>query len=208
MVGAKDDLISTRTTLLERLKDWKDDSSWQEFFNIYSKLIRGVAIKSGLTEAEAEDVVQETMVAVAKNIPNFKYDRKLGSFKQWLLNMSRWRICDQFRRRASMGTQIPHDQPGETKLLSILVDEKNVSFDEFWEAEWQKSVLDTAIKKVKISLDSEKYQIFDFLINKQWPSEKVAKSFGISINQVYLAKHRITELIRKEVERLKAASQI
>jgi RNA polymerase sigma-70 factor (ECF subfamily) len=208
MVGAKDDLISTRTTLLERLKDWKDDSSWQEFFNIYSKLIRGVAIKSGLTEAEAEDVVQETMVAVAKNIPNFKYDRKLGSFKQWLLNMSRWRICDQFRRRASMGTQIPHDQPGETKLLSILVDETNVSFDEFWEAEWQKSVLDTAIKKVKISLDSEKYQIFDFLINKQWPSEKVAKSFGISINQVYLAKHRITELIRKEVERLKAASQI
>ncbi len=204
MAVAKDELIATRTTLLERLKDWTDDSSWQEFFNIYSKLIRGVAIKSGLTEAEAEDVVQETMLAVAKYIPEFKYDRKVGSFKHWLLNMSRWRICDQFRRREHQATQLPNSVLAETKLQAILVDEKSVSFDDFWENEWQKCVLETAVKKVKTSLDAEKYQIFDFLINKQWPPERVAKSFGISLNQVYLAKHRITELIKKEVERLKA----
>lgn len=205
MAEAKEELIATRTTLLERLKDWKDDSSWQEFFNVYSKLIRGVAIKSGLTNSEAEEVVQETMVAVAKYIPKFKYDRKVGSFKHWLLNMSRWRICDQFRRRELMATELPNDLVAETKLLAILVDEKTVNFEEFWENEWQKSVLDAAIKKVKTSLDAEKYQIFDFLINKQWTPEKVAKSFGISLNQVYLAKHRITELIRKEVEHLKTS---
>lgn len=203
MAEAKDELISTRTTLLKRLKDWKDDSSWEEFFNTYSKVIRGTAIKSGLTEAEAEDVVQETMLAVAKCIPSFNYDRKLGSFKHWLLNMSRWRICDQFRRRENSSAQLPNDLTAETQSLSILIDEKNISFDELWEAEWQKSVLDTAIKRVKTSLDSEKYQIFDFLINKQWSTERVAKNFGISVNQVYLAKHRITELIKKEVERLK-----
>jgi len=80
-----------------------------------------------------------------------------------------------------------------------------VNFDELWEAEWQKSLLDNAMKKVKTSLDSQKYQIFDFLINKEWPAEKVAESFGISVNQVYLAKHRITLLIKEEVERLKAS---
>jgi RNA polymerase sigma-70 factor (ECF subfamily) len=205
MAEAKGELISTRTTLLERLKDWKDDSSWEEFFQIYSKLIRGAAIKSGLTAAEAEDVVQETMVAVAKYIPSFNYDRKLGSFKHWLLNMSKWRICDQFRRRGSAASQLPNDLTAETQLLSILIDEKSITFDEFWEDEWQKSVLDTAIKKVKTSLDSQKYQIFDFLINKQWSSERVAKSFGIPVGQVYLAKHRITELIKKEVERLRVS---
>lgn len=205
MAVAKDELLATRTTLLERLKDWTDDSSWQEFFNIYSKLIRGVAIKSGLTEAEAQDVVQETMLAVAKYIPEFKYDRKVGSFKHWLLNMSRWRICDQFRRRENQATQMPNHVLAETKLQAILVDEKSVNFDDFWESEWQKCVFDTAIKKVKTSLDSEKYQIFDFLINKHWAPEKVAKSFGVSLNQVYLAKHRITELIKKEVERLKTS---
>jgi RNA polymerase sigma factor (sigma-70 family) len=203
MVEAKDELIATRTTLLARLKDLGDDSSWQEFFNIYSELIHNVAIKSGLTQAEAKDVVQETMVAVAKHIPSFKYNRKLGSFKHWLLNMSRWRIRDQFRRRKSLTTQLPDDLDDETGQLSVLVDEKTLDFDEFWESEWQKTMFDAAVNKVKTSLDSEKYQIFDFLINKQWPPEKVSKSFGISVNQVYLAKHRITELIKKEVERLK-----
>jgi len=199
----RDELISTSTTLLERLRDWKDDSSWHEFFNIYSKLIRGVAMKKGLTRAEAEDVVQETMLAAAKYIPSFRYDRKLGSFKQWLLNMSRWRICDQFRRRTNASVQFPADSSSDTKQMSMLVDESNGNFEELWEAEWQKSLLENAIKKVKTSLDSQKYQIFDFLINKQWPAEKVAESFGISINQVYLAKHRITVLIKEEVERLK-----
>ena len=201
----RDELFSTSTTLLERLKDWRDDSSWHEFFNIYSRLISGVAIRKGLTRAEAEDVVQETMLAAAKYIPNFKYDRKLGSFKQWLLNMCRWRICDQFRRRANSAIGHSNDSAEDTKQLSMIADENNVNFDELWEAEWQKSLLDNAMKKVKTSLDSQKYQIFDFSINKEWPAEKVAESFGISVNQVYLAKHRITLLIKEEVERLKAS---
>jgi RNA polymerase sigma factor (sigma-70 family) len=205
MGDGKNELISTRTTLLERLRDWKDDSSWREFFNIYSKLIRGVAIKKGLTVVEAEDVVQETMLAAAKYIPNFKYDRKLGSFKQWLLNMSRWRICDQFRRRSNTVSQLPNDPAADPKLGYMLIDENNVNFDELWEAEWQKSLLDNAIKNIRTSLDPKKYQIFDFLINKEWPPEKVAKSFGISLNQVYLTKHRISALIKEEVERLKSS---
>lgn len=198
----KDELIPTRTTLLERLRDWRDEASWQEFFNIYSKLIRGVALKKGLTGAEAEDVVQETMLAAAKYIPNFKYDRKVGSFKQWLLNMSRWRICDQFRRRSNSQVCIPKDLSPDADHMSMVMDENAVNFDELWEAEWKKSVLETAIKKVKTTLDAQKYQIFDFLINKEWPPEKVAARFNITVNQVYLAKHRITLLIKSEVEQL------
>jgi RNA polymerase sigma factor (sigma-70 family) len=204
MAEAKAELIPTRTTLLERIKDWKDDSSWHEFFNIYSRLIRGVAIRSGLTQTEADEVVQETMFAVAKNIPSFKYDRKIGSFKHWLLKMSHWRICDQFRRRGNVASQPPHDLIAETQhRLSLIIDEKSQNFDEFWEIEWQSSVLDAAVKNVRCNLDPEKYQIFDFLINKQWPPARVAKSFGISVNQVYLAKHRITGLIKTEADRLK-----
>src|SRR6266498_1052034 len=97
----KDELIPTRATLLQRLKDWQDRSSWQEFFDTYWKLIYGVARKAGLTDAEAQDVVQETLVSVAKHMPTFNYDPALGSFKAWLLNMTRWRMISQFRKRAS-----------------------------------------------------------------------------------------------------------
>lgn len=200
-----DDSIPTRTTLLERLKDWRDNPSWQEFFDTYWKLIYGFAIRSGLNEVEAQDVVQETMLAVAKHIPKFKYDRNIGSFKHWLLNMTRWRINDQIRRRKNYVAVAGEDNATETKTgpVNKVPDPASLDLDALWEAEWEKNLLDTAVNKVKREVDPEKYQIFDFLVNKEWPGQKVADAFGLSINQVYLAKHRVTELIKEEIERLK-----
>ena len=71
-----------------------------------------------------------------------------------------------------------------------------------WEHEWQKILLDAAPDHVKRRMDPQKYQIFDLYVNRGWPPEKVAQNFGISVDQVYLAKHRITESIKQEVERL------
>ena len=97
MVKTADELTATRTTLLQRLKNWQDQSSWQDFFDTYWKLIYSGALKAGLNEAEAQEVVQETMISVAKHMPTFEYDRAIGSFKAWLLTMTRWRITDQLR---------------------------------------------------------------------------------------------------------------
>src|SRR6266851_1175979 len=97
-----DELIPTRATLLEKLRAWQDQSSWQQFFDTYWPLIYGVARRAGLTEAEAEDVVQETMFAAAKHLPTFQYDPAIGSFKGWLLTLTRWRIIDQFRKRGPL----------------------------------------------------------------------------------------------------------
>ncbi|HEV2331397.1 MAG TPA: sigma-70 family RNA polymerase sigma factor [Verrucomicrobiae bacterium] len=201
-----DDSIPTRTTLLERLKDWRDNPSWQEFFDTYWKLIYGFAIRSGLNEVEAQDVVQETMLAVAKHIPHFKYDRNIGSFKHWLLQMTRWRISDQIRRRENYAAPAANeDNATETQTgpANKVADPASLDLDALWEAEWEKNLLDTAVNKVKREIDPEKYQIFDFLVNKAWPGQKVADAFGLSINQVYIAKHRVTELIKEEIERLK-----
>ena len=74
-------------------------SAWKDFFDTYWKLIYGVAIKAGLNDAEAQEVVQETIIAVAKQMEGFKYDPKMGSFKGWLLLHTRWRIADKMRRR-------------------------------------------------------------------------------------------------------------
>ena len=89
---------ATRRSLVERLVDLGDRQRWQQFFDIYWKLIYGVARRAGLREAEAQDVVQETVITVAKNIS--KYEREAGSFKSWLLHITRWRIADQFRKRS------------------------------------------------------------------------------------------------------------
>ena len=85
------------------MKDWGDQASWEDFFRTYWKLIYGVATKAGLTDAEAQDVVQETILTVARNIQGFEVGSEHGSFKAWLLQNTRWRIADQFRKRSASG---------------------------------------------------------------------------------------------------------
>jgi RNA polymerase sigma-70 factor (ECF subfamily) len=204
MVEPNDELIPTRATLIQRLKDWQDQSSWQDFFDTYWKLIYGVAIKGGLTATEAQDVVQETMIAVARHMPSFKYDPAIGSFKTWLLNMTRWRITDQLRKRGPFASchSSSEDTATGTSTVNKVVDPRSRDLDALWDLEWEKNLLDAAMAKVKRRLDPQKYQIFDLYVNKEWAPEKVAATFGISTDQVYLAKHRTMELIREEVKRL------
>lgn len=210
MAEPKDELIPTRTSLIQRLKNWQDQSSWQDFFDTYWKLIYGTAIKSGLTGAEAQDVVQETMISVAKHMPTFKYDPAIGSFKTWLLNMTRWRITDQLRKRGPFVANHPaaDDTATGTRTVDKVVDPMSRDLEALWDAEWEKNLLEAALAKVKRRLDPQKYQIFDLYVNKEWPPEKVAATLGISVDQVYLAKHRTTELIKEEVKKLKQTVQM
>ncbi len=199
-----DELIPTRATLIARLKNWQDQASWQDFFNTYWKLIYSVARKGGLTEVEAQDVVQETMVAVAKHMPKFQYDPAIGSFKAWLLNMTRWRMRDQLRKRVPAGTyeSASHDTTTHAQIMERLPDPMSQKLDDLWEAEWEKNLFSAALATVKRQIDPKKFQIFDLYVHKEWPADKVAKAFGVSVAQVYLAKHRVTDLLKDEVKRL------
>src|SRR6266498_3054008 len=67
---------------------------------VFTRSIRNVARKAGLSEAEADEVTQETLIAVAKKIGEFKHADNRGSFRAWLYQQARWRIADQFRARA------------------------------------------------------------------------------------------------------------
>ena len=94
-----DHSMPTRRSLISRLRNWDDQASWQEFFDTYWKLIYAVALKSGLSDSEAEEVVQETVISIAKKMPSFEYDPAKCSFKSWLKHVTRLRIIDQFRKR-------------------------------------------------------------------------------------------------------------
>jgi RNA polymerase sigma-70 factor (ECF subfamily) len=202
MAERADDWLPTRATLLDRLKDWQNHASWQEFFDLYGRLIYGVARKAGLTDAETQDVLQETMLSVAKHMPTFKYDPAIGSFKAWLLNLTRWRIIGQFRKRQPVADHRPDKSASRTNTVDAAPDPNALDLDAVWEAEWQTNLLRAATENVKRRLDPQRYQIFDFLMNKEWPPEKVAERFGVSVDQVYQIKHRITAALRAEVSRL------
>jgi RNA polymerase sigma-70 factor (ECF subfamily) len=196
------DFLPTRLSLLTRLKNWDDNEGWKRFFDTYWRLIYGTAIKAGLSDAEAQDVVQETVIAVAKKMNEFKYDPALGSFKGWLLTLTKWRISDQYRRRQ----QKEHvrweslDETARTSDIESQADEQGLQLDAVWEAEWQNNLMAAAIDRVKRKVGARQYQLFDLYVIKQWSVDEVAKTLKVSVSQVYQAKSRITPLIRSEVE--------
>jgi RNA polymerase sigma factor (sigma-70 family) len=199
-----EDSIPTRYTLLSRLEDRGDQDSWKDFFNTYWRLIYSVALKSGLTEAEAQDVVQETIISVARDIHKFERDRTLGSFKGWLRNIIRWRIADQLRKRtrALQADDSRTDEGGPRLDVAEIPDPAGEAGETVWEEEWQANLLKAALEIIKRRVKEEHYQIFDLYVLQQWPVRKVARALGVNVGLVYLVKYRMSALLKKEVRRL------
>ncbi len=200
------EFIPTRRSLLTRLKRWDDQESWRDFFNTYWRLIYSVALKSGLLETEAQEVVQETVISVAKKMPGFAYDPAAGSFKSWLLLVTRRRIADQFRKRPrETGFPSPSpDQTTGTAPIARIPDPASLDLNRVWDEEWQRHLLARALTVVKATVAPRQYQIFELHVLKQWPVERITTTLGVSPNQVYLAKLRVGNLVKKELKRLKA----
>ena len=196
-----EDLIPTRKSLLGRLKNWQDNESWADFFNTYWKLIYNFAVQRGLTHQEAEEVVQETVLAVAKSIPNFQYDPAKCAFKTWLLTVTRSKIANQFEKRARRSNAVfADDDSRKTALLDRVPDEQaQQQWERAWDGEWEKNLMDAAIQRVKRRVSIEQFQMFDLFVLKGWPARDVAKTLSVTIAHVYVAKHRLSKLVKKEV---------
>jgi RNA polymerase sigma factor (sigma-70 family) len=201
--------LETRPSLLRRLQSAEDEGSWQEFYQRYGGLIRTFALKAGLSMDEAEDVVQETAVGVARGLPQFVYNPKACRFKTWLLNLTRWRIQNQLRRRLRLGAggapespAHPSDDSTGTATIHRIPDPAMPDFGAEWDQAWEKALLSQAMQLLRQRLDSRQFQAFDLYVNKGWPALDVARTLGISVARVYLNRHRVTAKLKKEVERL------
>ena len=202
-----DELLPTRRSLIERLRDLGDQPSWREFFETYWKLIYGAAIRAGLSDQEAEDVVQETVIGVARKMESFRYDPSVCSFKGWLMHVTRCRIADQFRRRRPQN--VPLAAPcGDTTADATLNfhDPAADVLEGIWNEEWQKNLVDVAMDRVRRRANPEHYQIFHLRAVKGLGVRDVAKLTGASLPKVYVTYHRIANLVKAEVRRLQTTN--
>jgi len=199
------ELIPTRLSLLTRLKDWNDQESWKAFFDTYWKLIYRAAVKAGLNDSEAQEVVQETVISVSKSMPQFEYDSEKGSFKGWLLRLTSWRVSDQLRKRQRdnrFRQAEPRTATG-TAAVERLADPAASGLEVSWDDDWEKNLVDAAIERVKRKVDAKHYQAFDLYVFKEWPVSRVAKALKMNRGRIYVIKHRLSAMIKKEIAGLR-----
>jgi len=194
----------TRKSLIARLENWEDQRTWDEFYQTYWRLIYSVAVKAGLRQDEAFDCVQETILSIAKQSKKKLYDPEQGSFKTWLMNMTRWRINDQFRKRRKDTAMVMGEWENDRKTAVIdrVEDPAGDVLSRLWNIEWKKNVADAALSRVKSQVSPKQYQIFDCYVIKQWDARKVQEKLNVSMAQVYLAKHRVGSVLKRELAKL------
>jgi RNA polymerase sigma factor (sigma-70 family) len=197
---SQSEFLPTRSSLLKRLKAWDNAADWKEFFDTYQRSIHGLALKCGLNHAEAEEVVQETMVAVARQMPGFEYDRSIGSFKGWLFTITRRAIGKQIAKRA----RNPSNPAGAAEVPPELeaIPDPAPGFEERWEEDWRHNLMEIAVDRVRRRVSPKQFQIFDLYVHQQLPMEQVTQMLNVNAAQVYMAKLRVAAAIRSEVSLL------
>lgn len=213
MARPNSDSYATSKTLVQRIRDPEDRESWNEFFDIYSPLIRRVALQYGLSNTEVDEVLQETLIKLSENIREFEYDPDKGSFKKWLLNLVKWRIVDQKRGRLPVGKEC-RDSAAEQRREAENSDDRTSTIhqipdpaaevEQLWDKEWKNALMERALKRVRTKVQAKHYQIFDLYVMQQWPVSRIVSALGVNFGQVYLARHRVGSLLKKELKNLEA----
>jgi RNA polymerase sigma factor (sigma-70 family) len=193
----EEDSLRTRQSLLTRLKDWNDHAGWREFFDTYWRLIYNVARKSGLGDQDAQDLVQEVLLGVAKQMPQCRYDKTKGRFKHWLCGIVRHRIIDHWRKNGKADA-LKSPMPERESLLGSAEPE----LDRVWQSEWASSLLKAALARVQGKVSARNFLIYDLSVVRDTPTSRICSMLGVNAAQVFLARHRVGKLVKAELHTL------
>lgn len=188
----------TRTSLLLRVKDPRDDAAWREFHELYAPLLYAYARARGLNHDDAEDVRSTCLEALVRQLPTFQYEKARGGFKAWLRTMVQRRVVDLLRRR--------HDRPAESQDLEQIAD-RDPPPDDLWEKSWRQRHLAYCVERVRLQVPDATYRAFRMLLDENLPVPDICSKLQITANQVYKAKARVLELVRQEMALLDPDSE-
>lgn len=183
--------------LIARIRDVNDASAWNQFTRLYKPLVSGFCRKRGLQESDADDVAQNVFVAIARAMPSFRYDASRGSFRAWLIKVTRSKLANYFhehvRREASICSSSLVDQPHFDERAAI---ERNESLYFKW------CLFDRAKAEIQPEFRPTTWSAFWLTAMQGFTAEDVAQHLGISVQAVYIAKSRVLKRFRERVREL------
>jgi RNA polymerase sigma-70 factor (ECF subfamily) len=177
---------TTHASLLERLADRSDEAAWREFGDRYGALLRGFAVRRGLSGADCDDLVQEVTTALVGSMPSFRYDPAKGRFRGYLKTIAGRAI--QRRIRQNQRSSPLEDLGG---AASDPAAPESPEQDEAWETEWRQYHMRLAMRTIEVEFGPIDRLAFQRYAVEGRPPQATAEELGISIDRVYQAKSRI-----------------
>src|SRR5438067_7207439 len=187
----------TRPSLLVRIRDAADREAWRQFVDLYAPLVYRFARRRGLQDADAADLAQDVLSAVARSSERLEYDPRRGTFRGWLFTVARNKLHTFLRRQQRQRRRT------EDVAVERLSEEPTAPGPDeavLWEQEYQQRLFDWAAEQVRGHFQDRTWQAFwQTAVEGRAPRE-VAEALGLSVGAVYIAKSRVLARLKEQVQ--------
>jgi len=183
----------TSVTLLEGLRNPRDDGAWQRFTQRYQPMVLAFATKLGLDDADAQDASQETMLAFVTGYRAGAYQQQKGRLRSWLFGVAYHKVRGIQRRRGR--ERALADYSDGTSLLAAVGSPDGA--EDLWQVEWERAVLRACMAEAAQHFDAATLQAFELYVLDEVPADDVAHRLGLSRNAVYVGKNRVLTRLRE-----------
>jgi RNA polymerase sigma factor (sigma-70 family) len=193
------DALLTRASLLARLGNPDDRPAWQQFVELYGSLVYGFARQRGLQDADAADLTQDVLLAIAQTAGRWGYDPGRGSFRAWLYGLTRHKIAHFLHTRQGQ----PRGS-GDSNAHQRLAEEPGPEPDleASWEREYQQHLFRLAASQVQQHVSPTTWQAFWRTAVEGASGAEVAAELGLSVGAVYVARSRVLARLSEQIQHL------
>jgi RNA polymerase sigma-70 factor (ECF subfamily) len=189
-------MSDTSLSLLDRLRSQPDAESWRRLVELYTPLIQGWLRRHALAQADADDLTQEVMAVVVRELPQFRHNQQRGAFRNWLRTIAVHRLRGLWRAR--QGRPIATGDSDFLKMLDQLED-PNSSMSRLWDQQHDQHVARRLMELAEPHFEATTWRAFRRVVMDGAKAAQVAGELGISVNAVLLAKSRVLSRLRQEM---------
>lgn len=189
-------MTTTSHSLLEQLQQGPEGIAWQRWHALYEPLIQGWLRRHRLIASDRDDVVQNVMTVVVRRLPEFDHNGRVGAFRNWLKTITINCLRDYWK------TLRTHpQQAAATEMLNEWADDQS-AISQSWDLEHDRHLVQKLLTLLEPEFTPETWKAFQQVVIEAKPAAEVAKSLGITVNAVYIAKSRVLTRLRHEAKGL------
>ena len=192
-------MSETSISLLDRLRNQPDDAAWQRLVDLYTPLLRYWLRQQLLIEGDADDLIQDVLMVLTRELPKFEHNGRPGAFRRWLKTVLVHRLQGHWRARQNRPVATGHSDLAQ-KLEQL--EDPASGLSQLWDREHDRHVMALLMAQIEPHVAPATWQAFRGVVLDGKNEETVARELGISVNAVFIAKSRVLARLRREADGL------
>jgi RNA polymerase sigma-70 factor (ECF subfamily) len=182
----------TPLSLLDRLRRQPHDQpSWRRLTMLYAPLIRRWLLQHDTPEADADDLAQEVLLVLARDLGGFDHNGRTGAFRLWIRSITANRLRAYWRASRSEPLNGLDDRLAQ-------LEDPDSELGRLCDREHDEFIVRRLMELIEPEFAPSTWKSFRLLVLEERPAADVAESLGLSVNAVLIAKSRVLRRLRQE----------